>query len=63
MGEIKEMPDSQFCYEPHLFSDSKVCPDFDGDISMEPKCKKYGKDLSWTVSGRVLKCDECQGNN
>jgi hypothetical protein len=55
------MPDSEYCYETRVFGEGKQCPDFDGTISMEPKCRKYNKRLSWTRSGIVLKCEECQG--
>ena len=62
MATIIEKPEGRFCYEPHMFKDSEECPDYDSEVALEPKCKKYGKDLSWTMSGRVLKCDECLGN-
>ena len=52
-------PDSDFCYEAHAFTESKKCPDLDERMVREPKCRKYGKVLSWTVSGTVLKCNEC----
>lgn len=55
------MPDSEYCYETPVFAEGKQCPDFDGTTSMEPKCRKYNKRLSWTRSGIVLKCEECQG--
>ncbi len=56
---IMVKPDSDFCYEYHVFTVGKQCPDFDNSVPLEPRCRKYSKVLSWTVSGRVLKCDEC----
>lgn len=53
-------PDSDFCYEAHVFTEGRRCPDLDERIVREPKCRKYDKVLSWTVSGVVLKCDECR---
>lgn len=55
------MPDSEYCYETRVFGEGKQCPDFDGKVFMEPKCRRYNKRLSWTRSGLVLKCEECQG--
>ncbi len=55
------MPDSDYCYETRVFGEGKQCPDFDGTVSMVPRCRKYDKRLSWTRSGLVLKCEECQG--
>lgn len=62
MPTIKEKPEGDSCYETHIFGDSKECPDYDGSVSMKPECRKYDKVLLWTVSGRVLKCDECLEN-
>jgi len=55
----EEMPESDFCYEAHVFAESKKCPELDDSIVKEPKCRKYGKGLTWNVSGRILKCKEC----
>lgn len=54
-----EKPGSICCCEPSIFAEGKRCPELDAAVTVKPKCKKYGKGLSWTVSGRVLKCDEC----
>lgn len=35
-------------------------PDLDDTNTMEPKCRRYGKSLSWTRSGVVIKCQECK---
>ena len=55
----EQKPDSGFCYEVRVFAEGKKCPELDDSIAREPKCKKYGKGLSWTVAGKILKCDEC----
>lgn len=57
---IKEMPDSEYCFETHIFSESKECPDYNDTLMMAPECKKYGKTLSWTRSGVAIKCEECR---
>lgn len=55
----EEKPESEFCYEVHVFAEGKQCPELDDTVTMKPKCKKYGEDLSWNVSGHILKCQEC----
>lgn len=59
MEMLEEKPESEFCYDLILFGQGMRCPDLDEAITMAPKCKKYGKELSWNISGRVLKCEEC----
>lgn len=59
MAVIKEKPESEFCYEIHIFGESRQCPDLDDTVVNEPKCKKYGIVLPWNRSGTVLKCEEC----
>ncbi len=56
----EEKPDSDYCYETRIFGEGKQCPDLNDAVTMEPKCKRFGKRLTWTVSGKVLKCDECE---
>lgn len=53
-------PDSDFCYAARVFTEGKQCPDLDDSTTTKPMCKKCGKALPWTVSGVVLKCDECR---
>lgn len=60
---IMERPDSEYCYKTRIFTEGKQCPDLDDTETMKPKCKKYGKILSWTRSGVIIKCDECRQQN
>lgn len=56
---IKQIPDGAECYTTRIFSESTVCPDLDDSITREPKCRKYNEPLTWTRSGKVLKCKKC----
>lgn len=57
--KTKEKPASEYCYEIPTSGDPKICPDLDDTIALQPKCLKFGKGLSWDVSGHILKCEEC----
>lgn len=48
-----ERPEGLCCVDPHIFSEGSVCPDLDESVVRAPKCRKVGKVLTWTVSGRV----------
>ena len=56
---IKEKPRGKHCYTTRTFAEDSTCPDFEDSSTMEPKCLKYSKLLTWTRSGTVLKCSEC----
>jgi len=56
---IKRKPEGLACYRLRLFEESIFCPDYAEASVRLPQCKKYSQDLSWTVSGAVLKCQEC----
>jgi len=60
---IKQMPDGDGCYTTRTFSDSTTCPDLDDSNNEEPKCRKYNEPLTWTRSGRILKCKKCLEEN
>jgi hypothetical protein len=57
---IREMPQGDFCYDLHIFTDSVICPDYKENKPMSPQCLKHNCKLDWTISGRVLKCKECE---
>jgi len=57
---MMEMPDGDYCYELFVFREGKTCPELDDSITKEPKCMKYNRCLSWSISGRIMKCRECQ---
>ena len=59
MPIIMEKPDSKLCYVTSVFQDSTKCPELNDTVVMEPKCKKFNKRLHWSVSGKILKCEEC----
>jgi hypothetical protein len=60
-GEMDK--DFLYCYELRVFSESTNCPALDSTITTKPKCIRYGKLLSWTRSGKILKCEECESNH
>lgn len=55
----KEKPESDGCYEIGLSTEGKQCPSLNDTRALKPKCMKYGKELSWNVSGKIMKCQEC----
>jgi len=54
-----EKPEGPCCYKLTIFGEDTKCPDLDDAITMNPKCKKFDTKLGWTVSGKILKCDDC----
>lgn len=60
MTIMKEIPEGEYCYSSGIFSDNISCPDLDDTVTLSPKCTKYNEALSWTVLGRILKCDKCK---
>jgi len=55
----ENVPGGPYCYDLHLFSKSITCASLDAKVAMSPKCNKFNVALSWNVSGRILKCKEC----
>jgi hypothetical protein len=60
MRQEMEIPKGDYCYSLRFFNESYECPYYDGTISMQPKCSKFKKPLAWSISGKVLKCQECK---
>jgi hypothetical protein len=57
-------PEGGFCYIVELFGakDIERCPYLDEAVTLRPVCKQFNLILSWSVYGRVVKCQQCRSS-
>lgn len=54
-----KIPEGEYCYHSHIFTQIERCPYFNDEKHLQPQCQKFSKGLKWNVIGHVIKCDEC----